>query len=199
MYLKNMGKLLKHLKTIHTHRKYVRQMCFKMGIPWQGLVHDLSKYSISELLMCKYWTGTCSPHATCRELFGYSPSWMHHYHVNKHHWQYWIDAEDWPDKFIAAKMPYKYVIEMCCDQIGASKAYNKDKFNVKMVWQYWVEKCEGKRLMHKESEYLIKKLLWMYSELGEDKFVSWYKANKKTLKTMYNDNVLSLENAYVIS
>lgn len=83
-------KLFKHLKTIRIHRKYVRKICFKMGIPWQGLVHDLSKYSPTELSICKYWTGTKSPHAVCRSVLGYSPSWTHHYHKNKHHWQYWL-------------------------------------------------------------------------------------------------------------
>lgn len=44
-----MSKLYKHLKTIYLHRKYVRQMCWKMKFVWQGITHDLSKYSIEEL------------------------------------------------------------------------------------------------------------------------------------------------------
>lgn len=36
-----MGNFKKHLTTIMKHRRYVRRACFKMGIPWQGLVHDL--------------------------------------------------------------------------------------------------------------------------------------------------------------
>ena len=119
----NMGKLSKHLKTVRTHRKYVRRMCWKMGLFWQGLLHDLSKYSITELKMCKYWTGKGSPHQACREVIGYSPSWIHHYHKNKHHFQYWWD-EDEEGKIIPIKMPYKYVIESFCDMVGASKAYN---------------------------------------------------------------------------
>ena len=84
-----MNKFFKHLKIIHTHRKYVRQMCFKMGLYWQGLVHDLSKYSPVELSIYKYYNGKRSPHQECREILGYSPSWIHHYHKNKHHYQYW--------------------------------------------------------------------------------------------------------------
>ena len=56
-----MNKLFGHLKTIRIHRRYVRKMCFKMGIPIQGLLHDLSKYSIIELTQCKYYTGKKSP------------------------------------------------------------------------------------------------------------------------------------------
>ena len=81
-----MKNLFRHLKTVHTHRKWVRKYCFKMGLYWQGLTHDLSKYSLTELSMCKYYTGKKSPHQVARETIGYSPSWIHHYHMNKHHW-----------------------------------------------------------------------------------------------------------------
>ena len=84
-----MKNLFKHLKTVHTHRKYVRKACWKMGLFWQGLLHDLSKYSITELKICNYYTGTKSPHQVCREMIGYSPSWIHHYRRNPHHYQYW--------------------------------------------------------------------------------------------------------------
>ena len=186
-----MGKVVKHLRTIRKHRKYVRQMCFKMGIPWRGLVHDLSKYSLKELGIAKYYVGTRSPHAECRDTIGYSPSWMHHYHKNKHHWQYWLDMEDWPNKVIPVKMPYKYVIEMFCDMVGASKAYNPDKWDESMPWDYWVKACAGKRLMHKESEYLLKKLLWCLKESGMERFLEWYKDKKSSyLKPLYRDGIL---------
>jgi len=191
--------LLKHLHTVGKHRRYVRSMCFKMGIPWQGLVHDLSKYSIKELSIAKYYTGTKSPHAACRELKGYSPSWMHHYHKNKHHWQFWLDIEDWPNNVVPVKMPYKYVIESFCDMVGASKAYNPKSWNESMPWDYYEQKCAGNRLMHKESEYLLAKLLWNLKIHGQKKFIKWYKGAKKYLKENYingslefNDNETSI-------
>ena len=187
----SMGKLFKHLKTIRKHRKYVRQMCFKMGIPWRGIVHDLSKYSLKELSIAKYYSGTRSPHAECRDILGYSPSWMYHYHRQKHHWQYWLDMEDWPNKATPVKIPYKYVIEMFCDFVGAGKAYNQEKWTKDAPWDYWVKACDGKRLMHPESEYLIKKLLWSLKELGMDEFIRWYRENKKNyLKALYDHDLL---------
>ena len=180
-----MGNLSKHLKTIVKHRKYVRQMCFKMGIPWQGLVHDLSKYSVTELSIAKYYVGTRSPHAVCRDTIGYSPSWNHHYHKNKHHWQYWIDFEDWPDKIVPVKMSYKYVIEMFCDFVGAGKAYMGKSWTCKAPLQYWIDKCVGKRLMYKDSQNLLVYLLTVMNDYGEEKFLSWYKKNKKELKKKY--------------
>ena len=86
--------IFKHIKLVHTHRKYVRKACFKMGLFWQGLTHDLSKYSITEMKICKYYTGKKSPHQVAREKLGYSPSWIHHYHRNKHHFQAHWDEND---------------------------------------------------------------------------------------------------------
>lgn len=182
-----MNKILAHLKTIRTHRKYVRKLCWKLGLFWQGLVHDLSKYSFAEMSMCKYWTGKGSPHQACRDAIGYSPSWNHHYHHNKHHFQFWWD-EDENGKIIPIKMPFKYVVESVCDMAGASKAYNKDNWTSDLLWSYWETKCKGKRIMHKESLYLTEKLLWNYKELGEKAFIKWFKENKDYLKKCYENS-----------
>lgn len=192
-----MGKLAKHLKTIRIHRKQVRKMCWKMGLFWQGLVHDLSKYSYTELKMCKYWTGKGSPHQACREAIGYSPSWNHHYHRNKHHFQFWWD-EDEVGKIIPVKMPYKYVIESFCDMVGASKAYGGKTWKEEAVWNYWVNKCKGQRLMNKESEYLVEKLIWNYYQHGEKEFISLYKRIKKTLKESYEKGTLIAKDSYYV-
>lgn len=179
-----------HRKTIKTHRKYVRQMCFKMGIPLQGLIHDLSKYSKEEFEIFKYYTGTCSPHQEMRNQFGYSDRWMYHYHKNKHHWQYWLDIEDYPDKVYPIKMPYKYVIESICDFVGAGMAYSKEKWTPNSPWEYWELRCKGKRLMHPDSEYLTEKLLWGIKELGLEGFLKMYNNSKKYLKENYENGTL---------
>ena len=38
-------KAIEHLKTINAHRRLVRKGCFRVGLYYQGLTHDLSKYS----------------------------------------------------------------------------------------------------------------------------------------------------------
>jgi hypothetical protein len=179
-----MKNLIKHLKIIHTHRKYVRKACFKAGLFWQGLTHDLSKYSITEMLICKYYSGKRSPHQNAREVLGYSPSWIHHYHVNKHHFQYWWD-EDEEGKIIPMKMPFKYVIESFCDMLGASKAYNPNEWQPKMLLDYWETMCVGKRIMHEESTKLVDSLVRKLAELGEEAFFTWYKKNKFSLRFNY--------------
>jgi hypothetical protein len=187
-----MGNLFKHLRTVHRHRKYVRKMCWKMGLFWQGLTHDLSKYSFVELSICKYYTGKKSPHQVCREKIGYSPSWNHHYHKNKHHFQFWWD-EDEVGKIIPVKMPYKYVIESFCDMVGASKAYGGKDWKPDAVWNYWITKCKGKRIMNAESEYLVEKLIWNLYQMGEKHFLDWYKRSKAYLKAEYTSGKLSSE------
>ena len=176
--------LFKHLKTVRTHRKYVRKACFKMGLWWQGLTHDLSKYSLTELKICKYYTGKGSPHQVAREELGYSPSWIHHYHTNKHHHMFWIDETE-TGEIIPMKMPYRYVIESLADMLGASKAYNKTNWKPQMLLDYWEQKCLGKRIMHKDSVQLLDTLIRQLVSQGENNFFIWYKENKKALKDNY--------------
>jgi hypothetical protein len=179
-----MKTLIKHLKTVHKHRKYVREACFKMGLVWQGLTHDLSKYSITELSMCKYYTGKGSPHQVAREKLGYSPSWIHHYHVNKHHHMFWIDETE-TGEIVPMKMPYKFVAESFADMLGASKAYNNKNWKPQMLLDYWEQKCLGKRIMHADSIQLLDMLIRQFVNQGEENFFIWYKKQKKSLKNSY--------------
>ena len=44
----------KHFKLITKHKYYVFKNCCYAGIPLQGILHDLSKYSPTEfLMMCR--------------------------------------------------------------------------------------------------------------------------------------------------
>lgn len=180
--------LYQHLKIVHNHRSKVRKICFKLGIPLRGILHDLSKYSLKELSIYQYHNGVRSPHEECRELLGYSPSWLYHKNRNKHHWEFWLDNQDGAD-FKPVKIPYIYVLEMFCDIVGASKAYNKDNFNVSMPWDYYQKRCKGQRLMYVESEYLLEKLLWNYKELGEKRFFKWF--HWINLKEYYDSNIIN--------
>ena len=54
--------LYDHLHTVNAHRRWVRRYCFKLGLVWQGLIHDLSKYSPTEFWRSvKYYQGYRSP------------------------------------------------------------------------------------------------------------------------------------------
>lgn len=47
---------LKLIKRILTHKYYVAKYCFQIGLYWQGITHDLSKFSFTEFSRAiKYW------------------------------------------------------------------------------------------------------------------------------------------------
>ena len=67
-----MKNFLGHLHTINHHRRLVRQGCFRMGLYWQGLTHDLSKYARVEFSTgVRYYQGTRSPNTAEREEKGF--------------------------------------------------------------------------------------------------------------------------------
>ena len=121
--------IINHFKTITDHKKEVLKGCIKAGIPLQGLMHDLSKYMPSEFIVgAIYYQGNRSPNEGEREAYGYSKAWMHHKGRNRHHFEYWTDYDTVTRIMSPVKMPYKYVAEMFCDRLAASKIYMKDKY-----------------------------------------------------------------------
>ena len=119
-----------HLRTITRHRRLVRKGCFKIGLYWQGITHDLSKFSFAEFLPgVKYYQGVRSPNVAQRRTLGYSEAWMHHKGRNKHHFEYWTDyCEETRQYAVPVKMPRKYVAEMIMDRIAACKVYKKENY-----------------------------------------------------------------------
>ena len=129
-----------HLKTVHNHRMLVMKACFKVGLYKQGLLHDLSKYSISEFMVgVKYYQGYQSPNNAERDAIGYSTAWLHHKGRNKHHYEYWIDysSELNDGSVISVEMPPKYFAEMVMDRIAASKTYKKENYTDSSPLEYF--------------------------------------------------------------
>ena len=169
---------ISHFITITHHKILVMQGCFKVGLYWQGLMHDLSKYEPSEFWVgAKYYQGTRSPNNAEREEKGYSGAWLHHKGRNKHHYEYWIDYTSDKDAVLAGmKMPEKYVAEMFCDRVAASKIYNKDQYTDGDSLAYFM-RGKGKHIMHPETEKLLYDLLVMLKEKGEDVTFEYVKKN----------------------
>lgn len=162
--------IIGHFNTIRKHRKLVRQGCFKVGLYKQGIMHDLSKYSLEEFIVgAKYYQGYRSPNAAEREKKGYSTAWLHHKGRNKHHFEYWLDYSSIDDKniIVGVKMPTKYVVEMLVDRISACKTYQKDKYTNKSPLIYY-ENSRIKPLLHKDTRALLEKLLHMVADIGEE-------------------------------
>lgn len=153
--------------------------CARAGILWQGLFHDLSKYTPEEFIPgVIYYQGTRSPNEGEREAYGYSRAWMHHKGRNKHHFEYWTDYNPKTKQMDPVKMPLRYVKEMFCDRVAASKIYGGDKYNDSYALNYFLN-AKQRRKIHPETSALIEKLLRMLAEEGEDKTFAYIRKLKK--------------------
>lgn len=158
-----------HLKTITKHRNKVIFYCYKTGIFFQGLRHDLSKYSPVEFFRgVRYYQGTRSPNEKERELFGYSSAWLHHKGRNKHHFEYWVDVNPKTKLYEPVEMPVKYVAEMFCDRVAASKIYKGENYTNSSALEYF-ENGNAARQMHPKTAELLREWLKMLTEQGEEK------------------------------
>ncbi len=173
-----MKNIIMHFITITKHRFLVIKLCFRMGLYKQGLTHDLSKYSITEFFnSAKYYTGFQSPTINERKDKGYSDIWIHHKGRNKHHYEYWIDFSIQEQKYVPIKVPIKYVKEMICDRIAASKVYMKEKYNNSSALEYFNRTLDAKD-MHVETSNLLKSWLELVSEKGEKEAIKIIKKVK---------------------
>lgn len=159
-------KLFKHLRTVGKHRRQVRKNCFKVGLYKQGLLHDLSKYSPAEFIPgVRYWQGNRSPQAREREVNGFSAAWLHHKSRNKHHFEYWVDSGVGGSP-VAVAMPIKYLAEMICDRIAASKVYNGENYTNSSPLEYY-QKRKDNSFMHADTARELEYFLQLLSDKGE--------------------------------
>ncbi len=170
---------IKHFLTITKHRHKVIANCARAGILWQGLMHDLSKYSFAEFVPgAKFFQGTRSPNEREREIYGCSRAWMHHKGRNRHHYEYWNDYNPKTKQIENVGMPVKYVIEMFCDRVAASKIYNGKSYRDSDPFEYF-GRIRGKHRMHPNTEALLEKLLIMLRDEGEEKTFAYIRTLKK--------------------
>ncbi len=169
----------KHFNTITKHRHKVIVHCFKAGIGFQGLFHDLSKYSPAEFIPgAKYYLGTKSPNEKERELFGYSLAWMHHKGRNKHHFEYWVDLNTSTKRYEPVPMPLRYLTEMFCDRVAACKIYKGKDYTDSSALEYFL-RGHARSKMHAETADLLEEWLRMLAEKGEKETFEYIRAINK--------------------
>ncbi len=159
-----------HFKTITKHRLLVMKYCFRSGLYWQGLIHDLSKYSPTEFWVgARYYQGDHSPNDEERRDKGYSSAWLHHKGRNKHHLEYWLDYArvDGEVRLTGMPMPEKYVVEMFCDRYAAARVYQGDRFQFDRPYEYYMQ-GKDHTMIYPESGALLETLLRMLRDEGED-------------------------------
>lgn len=160
-----------HFCTITEHKILVMRHCFRMGLYWQGLTHDMSKYMLCEFLRgAKYYQdGKRSPNNAEREEKGVSEAWLHHKGRNKHHFEYWIDYNTDPaDKGMTGmRMPRRYVAEMLADRMAASKVYEKGTYTNHHPLAYFL-KGKDHYMIHPKTRRELEFMLRYLDRYGED-------------------------------
>jgi len=151
----------KYLNYLLRHKYFVFLECCKLKVPWLGLIHDWSKFRLSEFIpYAKHFYAAGSNIQKGRDETGYYQAgnteddkfnfaWLLHQKRNAHHWQYWLlPMDDGSTKVF--EMPTKYRKEMLADWRGAGKAqgtpdtkawYNKNKYKMQLgeFTRKWIE------------------------------------------------------------
>ena len=175
-------KWLSHLRTVQHHRFLVLRHCWRVGLYWQGLTHDLSKFSPVEFSAgAKYYQGNRSPNEIERREKGYSAAWLHHKGRNKHHLEYWLDYAAAGSGMCGMKMPIQYVIEMFCDRVAASKTYRGAAYRDSDPYDYYAHSVDH-YIIHPDTAAALESLLRILRDEGEERA---FAAARKLLKTGY--------------
>lgn len=88
----------------------------------------------------------------------FNRAWLHHIHLNKHHWQHWILSQD-NGEVECLEMPAHFAREMTSDWIGAGKAQGKKDKTAVLVW--YESNKENIKLHHRSRE-LVESLIKVY-------------------------------------
>lgn len=149
---------IKHFKKICKHKYWVAHYCFKCGLYWRGIKHDMSKFSPIEFWeSVKYYQGDRSPIDAAKEDKGWSAAWMHHKGRNTHHYEYWQDNFDNGGNPLI--MPYEDNCEMLCDYLAAGRAYMGKNFSFTSEWKWWAAKNNKPLAMHRVNNDFISRIL----------------------------------------
>jgi len=160
-----MNKHWRYFSYVLRHKWFVFVECCKLGIPWRGVVHDLSKFSPAEWFpYAEHFHGGNRDIHHGRDKTGYYRAgdtgddtfdfaWLHHQHYNKHHWQWWVLPLDASDR-VVRPMPDVYCKEMLADWYGAGRALGKPDTVA------WYVRNRDKMLLHHETR------AWIEQQLG---------------------------------
>ena len=139
-----LGKHGCYLWYVLRHKGYVLWEACRLGIPWQGLLHDWDKLSWRQWgpRAESLWrgggqllneTGFFAPEKIPPEL---GLCWLRHWHGSPHHWQWWVMVlDDGQTKVLP--MADRYRREMLADWLAVSRTVDR----LDMI--PWYEKHRG--------------------------------------------------------
>jgi hypothetical protein len=117
---------LRYLKQLLEHKWHVFRYAWKLGIPFLGLVHDMSKFRPSEFFAHADYFGRDEPSEDKKRL---DLAWNRHLKRNKHHWQYWTAQGD-NGITTLFEMPDRYRKEMFADWLARARFRDKQHINM---------------------------------------------------------------------
>lgn len=159
---------LRHLRVVLRHKWAVAVHCFRVGLYWQGLVHDLSKFSWTEFAPgARFFQGHRSPVDAERECYGVARAWLHHKGRNRHHLEYWTDYDPKTGQYGGQPMPLRFIAESICDRVGASKTYQGAAYVQSHPLDFYL-KGRADYPVHPETDRLFHAYLTCLAELGEE-------------------------------
>ena len=115
------------------------------------------------------------------EVYGYSMAWMHHKGRNKHHYEYWTDINLKTKKVEPVEMPKRYLAEMFCDRVAASKTYNGKNYTNHHPLDYFL-KGQARYHMHPQTAKDLEIMLRLLADKGEDEAFAYVKRMVKNDK-----------------
>lgn len=146
-----MSKHLKYLSYLLRHKWFVFQAGLKIKAPiWRLLIHDWSKF-----LPCEWFPyvesfyGGYGKDRPQKVQEAFDRAWLHHQHLNPHHWQHWVLRED-SGAIRPLDMPDHFILEMVADWAGAGRAIT-GKWEAKE----WYEKNAEKMHLSPKTETLV--------------------------------------------
>lgn len=143
----------RYLRYLLRHKWFVFVAGLRINVSlWRLIIHDWSK-----VLPCEWFPYTKSfygpqPRTEITKA-KFNKAWLHHQHVNPHHWQHWVLREDSGETKVL-KMPEHFAREMVADWCGAGRA-------ITGRWEVadWYAKNEVKILLHAETKTVVRKLV----------------------------------------
>lgn len=153
-----MKKHARYLRYLLRHKWYVFVAGRTIGVSfWRLLIHDWSKFLPSEWRpYVAYFYGPKpdknEPDDGAHRI-PFDRAWLHHQHLNPHHWQHWILRSD-DGAVYALEMPRRFALEMVADWSGAGRAIT-GKWEVRS----WYENNKNKMILHRETRALVEEVL----------------------------------------
>lgn len=142
------------------HKWFVFRECLRLGVPWQGLVHDISKFLPGEFsAYADYYQrlqlGNGENTGLVAEDDSHALAWLVHQKRNRHHWQWWVLYGDRAQPTILP-MPDRYIREMVADWRGAGMAQGQpDTIG-------WYRANRDRMLLHPSTRSKVESLLGRY-------------------------------------